>query len=153
MSGLLKNKEHLARMAGLFVVGILAFVVLRWVMVPPSFGRYGHYRGAALGDLSSRPLHYAGQAACEDCHADVVAARKGSLHERIGCEACHGPLLAHVEAGGEKKPALPDSRVLCPTCHAASPWKPKGFPQVVVVEHSPEGPCTACHNPHAPKIS
>ena len=85
MSGLLKNKEHLARMAGLFVVGILTFVVLRWVMVPPSFGRYGHYRGAALGDLSSRPLHFAGRAACEDCHADVVAVRKGSLHERIGC--------------------------------------------------------------------
>jgi Cytochrome c554 and c-prime len=153
MSGVFKNKEHLARMAGLFVVGILTFLVLRWWMVPPSFGRYGHYRAAALAELDSRPLHYAGRAACVDCHADVVAARKGSLHERIGCEACHGPLLAHVEAGGDKKPALPDSRVLCPRCHAATPWRPKRFPQVVVAEHAPEGPCITCHNAHAPKIS
>jgi hypothetical protein len=153
MSGSLKNKEHLVRMAGLFVVGIAAFLVLKWWMVPASFGTYGHYRAASLAEISARPMHYAGRAACEDCHADVVAQRKGSRHERIGCEACHGPQIAHVEAGGEKKPARPDSRVLCPTCHTASPWKPKGYPQVVVAEHSPEGPCTACHKAHAPKIS
>lgn len=153
MSGSLKNRQHLARMAGLFVVGIATFLVLRWSMVPASFGEFGHYRAAALGDIRSRPLHYAGRAACEDCHGDVVAARKGSRHEHIGCEACHGPQMEHVAAGGGKKPARPDSRVLCPKCHAASPWKPKSYPQVVVAEHSPEGPCTACHKAHAPKIS
>jgi hypothetical protein len=71
----------------------------------------------------------------------------------IGCEACHGPLFAHVEAGGEKKPARPDSRALCARCHETSAWKPKTYPQVVVAEHGPEGPCIACHKPHAPKMS
>ena len=29
---------HLIRMAGLFVVGVTAFVLLRWLMVPADFG-------------------------------------------------------------------------------------------------------------------
>ncbi len=148
-----RDKVHLVRMAGLFAVGIVAFLALRAWMVPADFGRYGFFRAGALDDVRARPLHYAGHAACEDCHSDVVAARVGSRHARIGCEACHGPLMAHVQAGGGEKPARPDSRVLCTHCHYASPWKPKSFPQVVVAEHSPEGPCVACHNPHAPKLS
>jgi hypothetical protein len=153
MSGWLKDRDYLVRMAGLFALGVIVFLVFRAVMVPEGFGRYGHYRPGALDDVRARPLHYAGHAACEGCHADVVAARQGSKHARIGCEACHGPLLAHVAAGGEQKPALPDSRALCPRCHTKSPWKPTGFPQVVVAEHSPDGSCLACHKPHAPKMS
>jgi len=148
-----QDKAHLVRMAVLFAAGVVFFIAFRAWMVPADFGVYGHYRAGALDDVRARPVRYAGRAACEDCHADVVAARQGSRHARIGCEACHGPLVAHVQAGGDKKPALPDSRVLCPRCHYASPWKPKTFPQVVVAEHSPEGPCIACHKPHAPKMS
>jgi len=153
MSGWLKDKEHLARMAALFAVGVVAFLLLRWFMVPVGFGRYGHFRPGALDDARARPLHYAGRAACEDCHTDIVAARKGSRHERIGCEACHGALIKHAEAPGDVKPKLPDTRALCVRCHEASSWKPKTFPQVKVAEHADEGPCTACHKPHAPKIS
>jgi uncharacterized CHY-type Zn-finger protein len=153
MSRWLKDKQHLVRMAGLFAVGILGFFVLRWLLVPPGFGLYGHYRAGAIEDASARPLHFAGRATCEACHTDVVAARRGSRHERIACEACHGPLIRHANAPGEVKPALPDSRTLCARCHQASPWKPRTFPQVKVAEHSPDTPCTACHQPHAPKMS
>jgi len=153
MSGWLKDKAHLVRMAGLFAVGVGAFLAFRAVMVPPGFGTLGHFRPGALDDARASPMHYAGHAACEECHTDVVEARKGSRHARIGCEACHGPLMAHVEAAGGQKPSRPDSRVLCSRCHRASPWKPTTYPQVVVAEHSPEGPCTACHKPHAPKMS
>ena len=154
MNGWLKDKEHLARMAGLFLLGIVAFLLFRAVMVPAGFGRYGHYRAGALDDIRARPLKYAGRTACEDCHADIVAARQGSRHAKIGCEACHGPSLKHVESGGgDPKPIKPDSRVLCARCHEASPWKPKSFPQVVVATHNPDAACIACHQPHAPKIS
>lgn len=153
MSGWLDHKQHLVRMAGLFAVGVTVFLVFRWAMVPPAFGLYGFFRPGALDDARARPLQYAGRASCEDCHADVVAERKGSRHERIACEACHGPLMKHVSEGGGSKPQRPDSRVLCARCHETSPWKPKTFPQVVVAEHSPEGPCLACHKAHAPKIS
>jgi hypothetical protein len=148
-----QDKVHLVRMAALFAAGVLIFLVFRAWMVPAGFGMYGHYRPGALDDVRARPLHFAGRAACADCHTDVVAEREGSKHARIGCEACHGPLMAHVKAAGGQKPARPDSRVICPRCHYARPWKPKAFPQVVVAEHSPEGPCTACHKPHAPKMS
>lgn len=156
MSGWFKDKEHLVRMASLFAVGIAAFLVLQHVFVPRGFGLYGHYRAGALDDARNpalHPVHYAGRAACADCHAEVVAARKGSRHEQVGCEACHGPAARHASDPGQVKPTLPDPRAVCIRCHSASASRPKGFPQVVVAEHADSGACTSCHQPHAPKVS
>lgn len=156
MSGWIKDKEHLVRMASLFAVGIGTFLMLQHFFVPPGFGQYGHYRPGALDDnrsLALHPLRHAGRAACVECHADVVEARKGSRHERIGCEACHGPAAAHAANPGEVKPLRPDTRLVCIRCHSASASRPKAFPQVVVGDHAESGPCTACHQAHAPKIS
>ena len=151
MSG--KDGQHLVRMASLFVAGVVVFLVLRYLLVPVGFGVYGHYRAGALDDNRARPLQYAGRAACEACHDEVVQARVGSRHARIGCEACHGPGLKHAEAPDAAKPIRPDPRAVCLRCHSASASRPKTFPQVKVAEHSPEGPCTECHKAHAPKIS
>lgn len=156
MGGWTKDKEHLVRMASLFAAGIGVFLVLQHVFVPPGFGQYGHYRPGALGDARDaalHPLHYAGRAACADCHAEVVDARKGSRHERIGCEACHGPSARHAANPDAVKAFRPDARAVCIRCHAASASKPRGFPQVVVADHADAGPCTSCHRAHAPKIS
>jgi hypothetical protein len=156
MSGWFKDKEHLVRMASLFAVGIGAFLVLKFVFVPAGFGQYGHYRAGALADNRDpvrHPVRYAGRAACEDCHGDVVEARKGSRHERIGCEACHGPSAKHASNPSDVKPVKPDPRAVCIRCHSASASRPKAFPQVVVDGHASEGPCTNCHKAHAPKIS
>jgi predicted CXXCH cytochrome family protein len=148
----LEDKEHLARMGGLFVIGIAAFVVLQVTLVPAGFGRYGHYRAGALDDNAGRPLRFAGRAACEECHTDVVAARKGGRHERVGCEACHWAQADHAASPGERKLARPDSRAVCLKCHVANVAKPAGFPQVVVAEHSESGACIECHKPHSPAI-
>ena len=153
MSRFLHNKEHLWRMAGLFAVGITAFFVVRHLLVPPGFGVYGHYRAGALSDNMASPLRYAGRAACEDCHADVVDARKGGKHERVGCEACHGPLAAHAASPGDVVPKRPGSRESCLHCHLFNVARPKTFPQVRIPEHSDAGPCLACHKAHAPSIS
>lgn len=156
MTGWFKDKEHLVRMASLFAVGIGVFLVLQYVFVPPGFGQYGHYRAGALDDnrdAVKHPARYAGRTACEDCHADVVEARKGSRHEKIGCEACHGPAARHTSNPSDIKPIKPDPRAVCIRCHSASASRPKAFPQVVVSDHAPEGACTACHKAHAPKMS
>ncbi len=153
MSRFLRNKEHLGRMGGLFGVGIAAFFVARALLVPPSFGLYGHYRAGALADNMNRPLHYAGAATCAECHPDVVEARKGSKHARINCEACHGPLEAHAQSPTDVVPKRPNGRELCLTCHQANVARPSTFPQIRVADHSPEGPCLACHKAHAPEIS
>jgi hypothetical protein len=152
----MKDRGHLVRMASLFAVGIATFFVLQHVFVPPGFGAYGHYRPGALDDNRDprlHPLRYAGRAACADCHAEVVEARKGSRHERIGCEACHGPSARHAADPGASTPTRPDPRAVCIRCHSANPSRPKTFPQVVVSDHADAGPCTSCHRPHAPKIS
>lgn len=152
MPPVLKDKEHLFRMAGLFLVGIVAFVVARALFVPHDFGVYGHYRAGALADARAKPLRYAGAAACADCHEDVVKARKGSRHAAIGCESCHGPLAVHAAKDpGEQKPPKLDPRALCLRCHTANVAKPKGFKQVDPKDHGEGMACTGCHLPHSPE--
>lgn len=152
MGGGFRNCEHVVRVAVLFVLGIVAFIALRWWFVPADFGTHGFYRAGALVDNRARPINYAGRASCAECHADIVDMRKGSRHERIGCESCHGPLARHAAGEDEQKPALPDPRTTCVRCHDAKAGKPTVYPQVDVAAHAPEGPCTACHQPHHPAI-
>ena len=62
-------------------------------------------------DASSSP--YVGSAVCKTCHPDVWASFYKNPHyksiasgteppEQTGCESCHGPGKAHVEARGGK---------------------------------------------------
>ena len=144
---------HLVRMAGLFVVGVTAFVVLRWLMVPADFGELGHYRSGAVADNMKPPLVFAGQTACVECHADVADLRAKGKHVRVACESCHGALAAHASDPGGRKPVKPNARNTCISCHSANISKPTSFPQVVPEEHAPEGSCAACHVVHNPRIS
>ena len=144
---------HLIRMAGLFAAGIVAFLLLRWMMVPADFGQLGHYRTGALADNMARPLKFAGQAACVECHTDIAEVRAKGRHAHVACESCHGALAAHAENPDGVIPKRPDPRKTCIICHTASISKPKSFPQVVPAEHAPEGSCAACHAVHNPKLS
>jgi len=153
MSGRFGPYGHVVRVAALFVLGFAAFLVLRWALIPPDFGRYGFYRAGALDDIRARPAAYAGQATCVVCHTDVDEARQGSRHVAISCEACHGPLGKHASGDFDVKPATLDPRLLCLRCHTAMPGKPAGFPQIVPADHGGDGPCTDCHKPHHPKIT
>jgi hypothetical protein len=126
------------------------FLVVRHFVVPKSFGQYGHYRGASMGEIAARPVQFAGHEACEACHTDVVEKKKNGKHAQVNCEACHGALAKHADDPSTVKPTLPDTAVLCARCHTASAAKPKGFPQVVPAEHSNGLPCESCHQPHSP---
>lgn len=142
---------HLFRMAGLFVVGIAVFLVVRWMLVPDGFGALGHFRAGALEDNRAHAAVHAGRVACADCHADEPERLKTGPHARIGCEACHGALGAHAAAETDAKPVKPDSGKLCLVCHAQSVGKPAGFKQVDPKEHGDgSGSCGGCHDPHAP---
>lgn len=70
-----KDANHLIRLAAIFAIGTLLFVVVRAQMVPDDFGRYGHYRAGAIDDERARTPVHAGQAACAGCHPDVVELR------------------------------------------------------------------------------
>jgi predicted CXXCH cytochrome family protein len=146
-----QDSEHLLRMAVLFAAGTFAFFVAQAVLVPADFGKYGHYRAGALDTVAGKPLMYAGEQACVDCHADVVAARAPGRHARVRCESCHGPHAAH--AADQAKGIRPDPATLCVRCHEKNPARPAAFPQVKSADHAGGESCTTCHQAHAPGVS
>jgi len=147
-----KDAGHLLRMAAVFAVGIALFLVARSIFVPKSFGQYGHYRGAALAEVASKPVMFAGHGACEGCHTDVYEVKSKGVHAHVACEACHGPLAKHADDPTALQPPKMDVAVLCVRCHEAGLAKPKTFPQVVSAEHSGGVVCDTCHQPHSPRI-
>lgn len=146
-----KDSEHLLRMAALFGVGILLFLVAQAVLVPADFGQVGHYRTGALAANRARPISFAGQASCVSCHTDVGDLKATNQHRGVRCEACHGPQALHASTA-EHNPSKPDAAALCARCHAASSSRPASFPQVNVREHAGGEICTSCHVAHAPRI-
>lgn len=145
--------QHLIRAGALLLGGVLVFVVVRALLVPAGFGELGHYRSGALGDVAALPLHFAGRAACEECHSDIAEARRGSHHERIGCESCHGALAAHAADPGSLTPKPPDAGTVCLRCHSTQAARPATFPQVDPKEHGSGTRCNECHKPHHPETS
>lgn len=153
MRKFLKDREHLVRMAGLFLAGLVVFLILRVILVPQDFYEYGHFRTGALADNAARPIAYAGREACESCHPDIVDQRKGSHHSAIGCETCHGALAKHADDPSKLKPTLPDAGKLCLVCHREEMAKPKFLKQVNPREHMGSESCVACHKPHHPEMA
>lgn len=147
-----KDAEHLIRVVLLFIAGAVVFFIVRHFVVPSGFGQYGHYRPQALGEIAARPISFAGREACAMCHQDVIDVKKLGKHAGVGCEACHGPLAAHVDDPGSVVPKRPDTAVLCVRCHEANTAKPKSFPQVNSKEHAGGVACGTCHQPHSPAI-
>jgi DmsE family decaheme c-type cytochrome len=107
---------------------------------------------------------YVGSAACKTCHADVWFGFYKNAHfksiasgketpERTGCEGCHGPAKAHLEARGGKSTIprafslLDPKQVLdaCLTCHA----RDLARGNIRRSEHTQGGVvCTSCHSIH-----
>lgn len=145
-----KDTGHLWRVALVFVAGTIAFVLVRAILVPRSFGEYGHYRGNAITEMATQPVVFAGHQACEACHSDVVNVKNAGKHIGVNCEACHGALATHADDPVTVHPPELDTAILCVRCHEANDAKPKGFPQIVAKDHSSGLPCETCHQPHSP---
>jgi hypothetical protein len=148
----LRDWGHLIRPALVLLAGLGVFLLVRASVVPPGFGKYGHYRPAALDAIRARPIAYAGQDTCVMCHEDQAKARAAGRHAHVACEACHGPQARHADDPSAVKPQLPDVANLCRRCHEKDTAKPKAFPQVVTAEHSGGSACNACHQPHNPHL-
>ena len=133
-------------------IALVAFVALRAVVVPKSFGQYGHYRRAAIAEAAARPIAHAGHDVCEGCHTDVVDQKKQGKHVVVPCEGCHGAQAKHADDPASVKPAKLDTAVVCSRCNEANSAKPKDFPQVATGDHSGGLACDTCHQPHRPRI-
>ena len=146
-----RSYEHLLRLAGLFAAGVAVFLILRALLVPADYGRLGRYRAGAIDQIEARPIAYAGQLACVECHTDVAETRKTNAHARISCESCHGPNARHADDPSVAA-TKPDPRRICATCHTPDPARDRVIKTVNFTEHADPGPCTTCHMPHAPKL-
>ena len=150
-----KDAGHLFRFAGLFVLSFLIFLVVRHFVVPKSFGQYGHYRGAAMGEIAAHPAKFAGHETCEGCHSDVADKKSKGKHAHVNCEACHGALFQRLPVTDAPKPNLyerlvalvvppppPDTPLLR---HAEDPTSVKPvLPDTTVL-------CARCHTASAAK--
>ena len=73
-----RSYEHLLRLAAVFAAGVALFLGARWLLVPSDYGRLGAYRASALVQNQLRPIAYAGQVACVECHTDVAELRRSN---------------------------------------------------------------------------
>ena len=142
--------QQVPRLVVIFAAAIVALVAARSALVPATFGKFGHYRAAAVDSIAVRPVKFAGRQDCEECHDDVGSKRLAGNHRGVGCEVCHGPQAGHVAAPSEVTPPAPRDRSFCARCHAYNSSRPTGFPQIDPETHNSLKPCIACHDPHAP---
>ncbi|HBL17310.1 MAG: hypothetical protein A2X36_13115 [Elusimicrobia bacterium GWA2_69_24] len=150
----MKDISHLLRVAGIFVLVVAGFLVVRHFMVPKSFGEVGHYRADAVDEIRALKQHYSGDAACPACHKGQSQEKAQGGHRGVRCESCHGALQEHVEQPKSVKPGKPkesEMRSFCGRCHEKSLSKPPKFPQQNLKEHNPGIACDQCHPAHKPQ--
>jgi len=145
-----KVPQQLIVLGAVAVVGIVAFFAIRALLIPKSFGKYGHYRADSIEEIRQLPISYAGVNACTECHEEIFKVKSSGFHRGVSCEVCHGPSANHADDPTSIKPPAPRQREGCPLCHNYNPSRPTGFPQIITIQHNPGKACMTCHNPHNP---
>lgn len=146
-----------AILAALVLVVVAVFVLTRSASLPAFLQDYGfHQTGSGhqgnVEEWMGQPLQYLESSYCAACHQASLSRWRESKHSSVGCETCHGPAKAHVEA--QASPVVDASREFCALCHATLPSRPGDFPQVDLLEHGGGQPeCVTCHDPHDPGIT
>jgi cytochrome c553 len=143
--------KHISRLLMLIGAGLVISLIGRWLLIPDSFYRFGHYRANSVIEIAAKEPVFQGAAYCEGCHAERHAEWSANNHKSVACETCHGAASGHPDNG--KLPIPADTVALCTLCHEAMPGRPQTQPQVVVAQHAADQQCKTCHNPHAPKIA
>jgi len=132
-------------------VFICIFLVARHLLIPESFGKYGHYRANSMTEIEALPTHYAGKANCVDCHDTEATKLESDKHAGLSCEVCHGPGAQHADDPEKNKLIKLGTREFCARCHSINTARrTEIIHQIDIKEHNPERTnCIDCHNPHA----
>lgn len=162
----MRNAKHLIRALLLLLVVGGVVDLGRRLLVPPSFGVYGHFRAANLKEQRDLPIQFAksNTGDCVTCHDSKVATLLSSHHKVLACMNCHGPLNEHItvskdgsdmEKTGEMR--IERSYKHCARCHQKQSARAGKLAQVEILDHVramgaslQETVCLNCHNPHKP---
>ena len=147
--------KHIVRLIILIFVFGIAALVAKSYFTAESFYKFGHYRANSVSEIAAQEPVYQTPRYCKTCHSERVALWSANNHKTVICEVCHGAAQGHPAKG--KLPIPSDVVKLCTLCHEATAGRPRTQPQIVVSQHNPHAAsgqqCTACHNPHAPKLA
>lgn len=154
----MEHAKHIIRAVLLLVLAVVLFVLVRHVMIPKSFGDYGHYRYDSIAEYAALEAMHGAPDACIDCHDEEADARAAGKHAAVSCEVCHAPLATHVSNDEKVAPmAVRRSTELCGWCHEKLVARPVTMPQVHMINHViekdgdlTESACLECHNAHNP---
>lgn len=109
------------------------------------------HRDSNAKQWAALPMTFADSSACAKCHLPEASRLASNAHAGIGCQSCHGALLAHVEAGQSASKSDVQIKVptdeVCVRCHAAAEGRPASFKTIVPADHY-VGQCLQCHDPH-----
>lgn len=137
-------------------LGLATAFVVRHLLIPETFGKFGFYRAGALDDEKARQPRHTGRAACTECHEDIATLHAGDVHASVECETCHGMGGKHVK-DNDAPMARADAKEDCLVCHRLLDARPGGFPQVDWQKHyqfvgvkDPTTACVRCHSGHEP---
>jgi len=140
--------------AGLIALGavIVAIVVFTGAAMAWSpYLDFSLHRDVDAKAWAAHDLTFGSSATCGRCHAPEAARLASQGHASIGCQSCHGPLLAHVEAGtsadASSVPVAVPTDEVCLRCHVQAEGRPATLQQIVPSAHYVPS-CLACHDPH-----
>lgn len=171
-----KDTLHLWILGSILLLAGTGFMTVRHLIVPASFGQYGHFRGTALGEAATKKRTLTTREDCTVCH-DKMVRPLSAKHARVHCADCHGQGTEHMAACTEVKSKAaagatitcnkngltsPNIRSVCLHCHAKVVGRAPKHPQIIEAEHikdnGPRHPeslsvCLECHYAHDPDPS
>lgn len=149
-----KNIDHIVRLILVYLLILGGFLLIRKLLAPKSFGKYGHYRGDSVIEIANSEVILQGDNTCKKCHREIYEKKINSKHKTVICEDCHyGDLKLHIEKPKEIKPIKPKERIDCGQCHKKDFARQKTFPQIDFETHNPGMWCIMCHDSHKPDVS
>jgi len=152
-----EHREHIIRLLIVIGVVVVFLFLIRWLLIPQSFGRYGHYRGDNVGEQMDLPLVHMESFFCKDCHEVQYGDWQDNGHSLVNCEVCHGHWEIHN--GRVKTMTAVKNDDTCMICHQKITGRPEDFSQIVSLalhmedKEKPEESdlnCLSCHDAHVP---
>ena len=131
----------------LLSVVLFAGAVMAW----SPYLDFSLHRDADARSWAALDVSFASSSTCGRCHEPESTRLTSGIHASIGCQSCHGPLQAHVDAGDDAtastvEVAVPTDEV-CVRCHVFAEGRPDAQAQIVPIQHY-VSQCLACHDPH-----